>query len=49
MTKYREYVEDAFGRLLAVQEETLTAEQRSWLTANESAITERIDRFFQAG
>ncbi|EJN56893.1 hypothetical protein HSB1_47100 [Halogranum salarium B-1] len=49
MAKYREYAEDAFGRLLAVQEETLTAEQRSWLTANESAITDRINRFFQAG
>lgn len=49
MAKYREYAEDAFGRLLAVQEEALTAEQRSWLTANESAITDRIDRFFQAG
>ncbi|MFC7215987.1 primase-associated protein [Saliphagus sp. GCM10025334] len=49
MAKYREYAKDAFGRLLAVQEETLTAEQRSWLTANESAISERIDRLFQAG
>ena len=49
MTKYRSYAEDAFGRLLAAQEEALTPEQRSWLTANESAITERIDRFFQAG
>ncbi|WP_254533437.1 primase-associated protein [Natrinema gelatinilyticum] len=49
MAKYREYTEDAFGRLLAVQEEVLTSEQRSWLTANESAITEHIDRFFQAG
>ena len=49
MAKYREYAEDAFERLLAVQEEALTPEQRSWLTANESAITERIDRFFQAG
>ena len=49
MAKYREYAEDAFTRLLSVQEETLTAEQRSWLIANESAITERIDRFFQAG
>ncbi|MFC4360239.1 primase-associated protein [Halobium salinum] len=49
MEKYREYTEDAFGRLLAVQEEALTADQRSWLTANESAITDRIDRFFQAG
>ena len=49
MAKYREYAEDAFDRLLAVQEEALTAEQRSWLTTNESAITDRIDRFFQAG
>ncbi|XVH33819.1 primase-associated protein (plasmid) [Haloferacaceae archaeon DSL9] len=49
MEKYREYAEDAFGRLLTVQEEALTADQRSWLTANESAITDRIDRFFQAG
>ncbi|WP_049972531.1 primase-associated protein [Haladaptatus cibarius] len=49
MAKYHEYAEDAFGRLLAVQEETLTVEQRSWLTANGTAITDRIDRFFQAG
>ncbi|AQL44716.1 hypothetical protein BV210_18350 (plasmid) [Halorientalis sp. IM1011] len=49
MVKYREYAEDAFDRLLTVQDETLTAEQRSWLTANESAITDRIDRFFEAG
>jgi uncharacterized protein YfaT (DUF1175 family) len=49
MRKYRSYAEDAFGRLLTAQEEALTPEQRSWLTANESAITERIDRFFQAG
>ena len=49
MAKYRVYAEDAFQRLLAAQEEALTPEQRSWLTANESAITERIDRFFAAG
>ncbi|GAA0239941.1 primase-associated protein [Haladaptatus pallidirubidus] len=49
MQKYRSYAEDAFSRLLAAQEEALTPKQRSWLTANESAITERIDRFFAAG
>ncbi|GAA0253412.1 primase-associated protein [Haladaptatus pallidirubidus] len=49
MQKYRSYAEDAFGRLLTAQEEALTTEQRSWLTANESAITDRINRFFAAG
>ena len=49
MAKYREYAEDAFGRLLTAQEEALTPDHRSWLTANESKITERIERFFEAG
>lgn len=49
MAKYRAYAEGAFDRLLSAQEEELTSDQRSWLTANESAITERIDRFFDAG
>lgn len=49
IAKYCKYANDAFTRLLAAQEEALSAEQRSWLTANESAITERIDRFFLAG
>ena len=43
MAKYRAYAEDVFSRLPAAQEGILTPDQRSWLTANESAITERID------
>lgn len=48
-TKYREYARRAFKRLLKVQEENLSEDQLTWLTTNESAITERIDRFIEAG
>lgn len=49
MQKYRAYAEDGFERLLDVQTTTLSETQRSWLTANESKIADRIDRFFAAG
>jgi len=48
-TKYREYARRAFKKLLRVQEENLSEDQLTWLTTNESAITERIDRFIETG
>jgi len=47
--KYREYARRAFKKLLRVQEENLSEDQLTWLTTNESAITERIDRFIETG
>jgi len=47
--KYEEYAREAFKKLLRVQEDGLTEEQETWLVANESAITERIDRFLEGG
>ncbi|WP_199897078.1 primase-associated protein, partial [Halarchaeum acidiphilum] len=34
-------------KLLSVQEDGLSEDQQTWLVANESAITERIDRFLE--
>ncbi len=48
-SKYREYAERAFQKLLHVQEEGLSEDQLTWLMTNESAITERIDRFLETG
>jgi len=48
-TKYREYARRAFKKLLRVQEENLSEDQLTWLSTNESAITERIDRFIETG
>lgn len=47
--KYRSYAEEAFKELLRVQEDEISAEQRTWLTTNEDAISERIDRFQTTG
>ncbi|WP_435182192.1 primase-associated protein [Halorussus sp. AFM4] len=47
--KYRDYAERAFKKLLRVQEDGLSDDQLTWLTTNESAITERIDRFLETG
>ena len=48
-TKYREYASRAFKTLLRVQEKNLSEDQLTWLTTNEEAITERIDRFIETG
>jgi hypothetical protein len=48
-TKYRDYAERAFKKLLRVQEDGLSDDQLTWLTTNESAITDRIDRFLETG
>lgn len=47
--KYRSYAEQAFKKLLRVQENEITEEQRTWLTTNESAISEQLERFQHAG
>jgi len=47
--KYRDYAKRAFKKLLRVQETGLSEDQLTWLTTNESAITERIDRFLETG
>lgn len=47
--KYRDYAEQVFKKLLRAQEDGLSEDQRTWLTTNESAITERIDRFLETG
>lgn len=47
--KYLEYARGAFKRLLQTHEDDLTEEQRTWLTANETAISERIDSFLSSG
>lgn len=48
-SKYRDYAERAFKKLLRVQEDGLSDDQLTWLTTNESAITERIERFLETG
>jgi hypothetical protein len=48
-SKYRDYAERAFKKLLRVQEDGLSDDQLTWLTTNESAITERTDRFLETG
>jgi len=48
-TKYREYARRAFKKLLRAQDENLSEDQVTWLSTNESAITERIDRFIETG
>ncbi|MDS0300955.1 primase-associated protein [Halogeometricum sp. S1BR25-6] len=47
--KYHAYAERAFKKLLRVQEDGLSEDQQVWLTTNESAITDRINRFMEAG
>jgi len=47
--KYRSYAEQAFKKLLTVHEDGLSADQHTWLTTNESGISERIDRFVETG
>jgi hypothetical protein len=48
-TKYHDYAERGFKRLLRVQEDGLSDDQLTWLTTNESDITERINRFLETG
>jgi hypothetical protein len=48
-TKYREYAKRAFKKLLWVHEKNLSEDQLTWLTTNETAISERIDRFIETG
>ncbi|WP_136591300.1 primase-associated protein [Salinigranum halophilum] len=48
-SKYRDYAKEAFKKLLIVQEGGLSEDQLTWLTTNESAITEQIDRFVETG
>ena len=47
--KYREYADQAFKQLIRVQENGLSDDQLTWLTTNESAISERIDSFDETG
>ena len=48
-SKYGDYAEQAFKKLLRVHEDGLSDDQLTWLTTNESTITERIDRFLNTG
>jgi len=48
-TKYREYAKRAFKKLLWAHEKNLSEDQLTWLTTNETAISERIDRFTETG
>ncbi|MFC6615979.1 primase-associated protein [Halopenitus salinus] len=47
--KYRSYGKRAFKKLLTVQEQGLSEEQRTWLTTNESEIAEQISGFVETG
>ncbi|MFC4990336.1 primase-associated protein [Saliphagus infecundisoli] len=48
-TDYQEYAETGFSSLRSVQEDELGEDERSWLTANETAISDRIERAIRGG
>ncbi|WP_114578537.1 primase-associated protein [Saliphagus sp. LR7] len=47
--KYQEYAETGFARLRSAQEDELGEDERSWLTANETAVSDRTERALRGG